>query len=80
MPLAVLTPGPPVELTKRNLRDAVLWNIGGEKAAAMADLGAGEWEHYVCLEAGAVGSPVRVLPGGTFTAGQTLSLSCLAAE
>jgi hypothetical protein len=29
--------GPAVELTKRNLRDVVLWNIGGEKAAAMAD-------------------------------------------
>eukprot|EP00964_Phaeocystis_antarctica_P023282 scaffold13034_cov54-Phaeocystis_antarctica.AAC.2 len=45
----------------------------------MADLGPGEWERYVCLEAGAVGSAVRVLPGDTFAAGQTLSSSCAAA-
>jgi len=45
----------------------------------MADLGLGEWERYVCLEAGAVGSAVRVLPGDTFVAGQTLSSSCAAA-
>ena len=67
-----------MELTKRNLRDVVLWNIGGEKAAAMADLGPGEWQRYLCLEAGAVGSAVRVPPGQTFAAGQTLSSSCAA--
>ena len=44
----------------------------------MADLGPGEWERYVCLEAGAVGSPVRILPGETYVAGQTLSSSCAA--
>ena len=79
--LALATfPGPPVELTKHSFRDVVLWNIGGDKAAGMADLGPGEWERYLCLEAGAVGSPVRVLPGDTFAAGQTLSSSCAAAE
>ena len=52
-----------MELTKRNLLDVVLWNIGGEKATAMADLGPGEWQRSLCLEAGAVGSAVRVPPG-----------------
>ena len=44
----------------------------------MADLGPGEWQRYLCLEAGAVGSAVRLLPGQTFAAGQTLSSSCAA--
>ena len=40
-------------------RDAVLWNLGAEKAPTMADLGDGEWRKYVCVEAGAIGEPVR---------------------
>ena len=57
-------------------RDAVLWNLGEAKAPSMSDLGSGEWRHYVCVEAGAIGSPVTVPAGERFGASQTLSVEC----
>ena len=37
----------------------------------MADLGPGEWRHYVCLEAGAIGTPVTLAPGASFRGTQS---------
>jgi glucose-6-phosphate 1-epimerase len=54
--------------------DLVLWNLGEAKAPSMADLGDGEWRNYVCLEAGAVGKKVSVLPGHVFSAAQTFEM------
>ena len=60
-------------LAKRGFRDAVLWNVGEAKGAGMGDLGAGEWRNYVCVEAGAIGTPVTLQPGETFVGGQTFA-------
>jgi len=58
-------------VSKTGFRDVVLWNLGELKAPSMADLGAGEWRHYVCLEAGAVGQPVELGPSAVFRASQS---------
>jgi glucose-6-phosphate 1-epimerase len=54
-----------------SFRDVVLWNLGEAKAGGMADLGPGEWRHYVCLEAGAIGTPVTLAPGASFRGTQS---------
>jgi D-hexose-6-phosphate mutarotase len=51
--------------------DAVTWNIGEAKAPSLKDLTPGEWQRYVCLEAGLIGKPMEVPPNASFAAGQT---------
>ena len=52
----------------------VLWNLGEVKAPTMKDLGEGEWRNYVCLEAGAIGTPITLKPGETFEGSQTFEV------
>lgn len=66
------------ELTLRKTAafpDLVMWNLGKAKAPTMADLGEGEWQHYLCLEAGAVSKPVSLEPGATWSAAQTFQIT-----
>ncbi|WP_194291350.1 D-hexose-6-phosphate mutarotase [Cumulibacter manganitolerans] len=42
----------------------VVWNPGETKAAALADVGAGEWRSFVCVEAAAVGEDAIRLGAG----------------
>jgi glucose-6-phosphate 1-epimerase len=58
-------------------KDVVVWNLGEVKAPSMADLGEGEWRKYVCIEAGAIGTPVSVAPGASFKAAQTFDCKAL---
>lgn len=37
------------------------------------DLGNEEWKDFVCAEAGQIGKPVTLTPGGVWSAKQTLS-------
>ena len=61
-------------LTKSEaFRDLVLWNLGEAKAPTMSDLGDGEWRNYVCLEAGAIGQPVKLAPGASFRGSQAFA-------
>ena len=53
--------------------EAVVWNIGKERAGGLKDLGAGEWEKYVCYEAATIAKPVKVAKGASWTGGQTFS-------
>ena len=70
--------GEQIVVTKSaGFRDAVLWNLGEAKAPSMSDLGEGEWRKYVCVEAGAIGTPVIVPAGGSFSASQRLSVECV---
>ena len=39
-----------IKVLKMGFPDAVTWNIGEAKGGGMKDLGAGEWDSYVCLE------------------------------
>ena len=56
-----------------SFRDVVLWNLGEAKAAGMKDLGEGQWQQYVCLEAGAISTPVKLEPGASFEGTQSFA-------
>ena len=62
-----------IKVLKMGLPDAVVWNIGEAKAGGLKDRGAGEWKQYVCLEAAAIGKPVKVEPKASWAAGQTFT-------
>jgi glucose-6-phosphate 1-epimerase len=55
--------------------DAVVWNPGRERAAALADLDPGGERHFVCVEAAAVQEPVTIGPLRRWTGTQTLTAS-----
>ena len=50
--------------------DAVIWNPGSAKAAALADMEPGGERHMVCVEAAAVQRPVVVAPGARWSGTQ----------
>ncbi len=52
--------------------DGVVWNIGRDKAVSMSDLGPGEWQHYVCIEAAVIEQPIVVPSGGRWAGTQVL--------
>jgi glucose-6-phosphate 1-epimerase len=53
--------------------DAVVWNPGSERAAALTDLDPGGERHFVCIEAAAVQEPVTLGPLRRWTGTQTLT-------
>jgi glucose-6-phosphate 1-epimerase len=54
-------------------RDAVIWNPGHERAAALHDLTPGDESRFVCIEAATVQTPVTLAAGGRWTGTQTLT-------
>lgn len=54
------------------LPDAVVWNPGADKAAAMPDLPAGDWQRFVCVEAAAINEPVSLRPGQDWAGRQSI--------
>jgi glucose-6-phosphate 1-epimerase len=54
--------------------DVVVWNPGAELAATLKDMGTGEFTRMLCVESAAVGQPVRLVPGATWTGEQILSV------
>lgn len=61
-------------IVSEELTDAVIWNPGPEKCAAMADMPADGWEQMLCVEAARVLSPVTLGPDETWTGRQSLIL------
>jgi glucose-6-phosphate 1-epimerase len=57
-----------LRLTKMNMPDWVLWNIGDDNKHTLPDLGPGEQRKYVCVEPGFATVPQRVKPGATWCA------------
>ncbi|MEM1307067.1 MAG: D-hexose-6-phosphate mutarotase [Pseudomonadota bacterium] len=66
------TPGRTVEIANDGLDDTVVWNPGPDVGAKIADLGPGEWQRFICIEAGAILAPIRLAPGARWTAAQLL--------
>lgn len=67
--------GRTIEVAKEGSRSTVVWNPAQEKGSAFADLAAGEWREYVCVEAASTGdTAVTVEPGGTHTMSQRITL------
>lgn len=55
-----------VRIQKQNSLTTVVWNPWVQKSAGMADLGAGEWKNFVCVEASnVIPNPGRLDPGRT---------------
>lgn len=54
-------------------RDAVVWNPGPERAAALHDLEPGDERRFVCIEAAVVQTPVTLDAGRGWTGTQTLT-------
>lgn len=57
--------------------DTVVWNPGAAKAAALSDLGEGQWRRFVCVEAAIIQSPVRLAPGERWHGRQTVEIQPL---
>ena len=53
--------------------DVVVWNPGQKRSATLTDLEPGGWLRMLCVEAAAIGSPVRLEPGERWTGLQTLT-------
>ncbi|XP_054714433.1 uncharacterized protein LOC129224059 [Uloborus diversus] len=62
------------KIEKFNLPDTVLWNPYAENAKTMSDFGNEEWQKMVCVEAGAVSSPVVLEPMKSYAAHQILTI------
>jgi glucose-6-phosphate 1-epimerase len=71
-PLRVCTPERVTRVETSGFPDAVLWNPGPSKSAALADMEPGGYRRFVCVEAAIVGQPVSVAPGGFWGGTQTL--------
>jgi glucose-6-phosphate 1-epimerase len=61
-----------MRISADGFRDTVVWNPGAELAAKMADLGAGEHRHFVCVESGTIAEPVTLAPGAEWSGTQRL--------
>lgn len=61
-----------LRLETEGFADTVVWNPGAALAAELADLGAGEQRHFVCVEAANILSPIRLQPGADWAGAQTL--------
>lgn len=61
-----------LEIRAEGFPDVVVWNPGPAKCAALSDMAPDGWRRMVCVEAGAIRTPVLVAPGGTWRGRQAL--------
>jgi glucose-6-phosphate 1-epimerase len=57
-----------------NMPDAVIWNPGPDKCAALKDMPAEGWQHMLCIEAARINQPVTLAPDESWTGRQSLTL------
>lgn len=75
--LAVADPGRnrSIVIEKSGAASTIVWNPWPEKAAAMSDLGAGNWRGFVCVETGNVAdNRIRLAPGAAHVMSTRISL------
>jgi len=67
-----------IRLQKRNSRSTVVWNPWREKGSEMHDLGDGEWNQFLCVEAcNILGAAVSLAPGQEHTMTAIISIAKL---
>ncbi|WP_439642707.1 D-hexose-6-phosphate mutarotase [Gemmatimonas sp.] len=71
--LEMVEPHRTLRVEKRGFPDAVLWNPGSAGTARRADFADGDEYEMVCLEAGAIGTPVSLAPGAQWTGAQIMT-------
>jgi glucose-6-phosphate 1-epimerase len=64
---------PTLGIAMTGFRDAVVWNPGPERTAALADMEPDGWTRMLCVEAAAVAAPVTVDAGARWRGAQILS-------
>lgn len=74
-PLALRGPHGALLLEQSGFADAVVWNPGAHAAAKIADIGAGEANQFLCVEAAQAQSPVTIQPGQSWRGAQVLRVS-----
>lgn len=63
-----------VRVQALNFPDIVVWNPGAEGGALLRDLEADGYRRFVCIEAAAVETPIRLETGQSWCGGQRLTL------
>ncbi|MDO9001904.1 MAG: D-hexose-6-phosphate mutarotase [Aquabacterium sp.] len=63
-----------LQIQSDNLPDAVVWNPGPDKCAALSDMPADDWQHMLCVEAARILQPKTLAPGEEWTGRQCLTL------
>ncbi|MWP48418.1 MULTISPECIES: D-hexose-6-phosphate mutarotase [unclassified Gilliamella] len=63
-----------IQLTNTNVSDVVTWNPWINKAKSMADFGDDEYKSMVCVEAGCITKPLKLLPNKKSTYGFKIEL------
>ncbi|MBT9494225.1 MAG: D-hexose-6-phosphate mutarotase [Paucibacter sp.] len=63
-----------LQIRQQGFDDAVVWNPGAEKCAALADMPADGYQQMLCVEAAAIETPLRLAAGESWAGMQTLTL------
>lgn len=72
-PFALRSPASALDLAHDGFTDAVVWNPGPQ--AVMADLPAGDYARFLCVEAASVGVPVQLAPGAHWQGSQCIFIA-----
>ena len=72
-PIILHDTGRTMRVTASGFPDAVIWNPGPEKAAALVDMEPGGYRSMQCIEAAVIGQPVKLEPGAAWRGTQTLA-------
>lgn len=73
-PLHLMQEEQKTRIEQAGFPDAVVWNPGPEKAAALKDLEPNNYLEFVCVEAAVAEKPVRLAPGKSWTGSQKITV------
>jgi glucose-6-phosphate 1-epimerase len=79
-PLRLEDAGRRLDLSAEGFADTVVWNPGPEKCGALADMPAQGYRHMLCVEAAAIGTPVKLASGTEWVGRQSLQVLPAEAE
>lgn len=71
--LAMIEPARHLDIRATGFFDTVVWNPDAPKSATIADMEAGGYLRFLCIEAALAHAPVALAAGGTWQGTQTLS-------
>ena len=63
-----------VLIRQQGFDDAVIWNPGAAKCAALTDMPPDGYQHMLCVEAAAIEHPIELAPGAEWNGLQSLTL------
>lgn len=69
----VTSSGGSLVFNKTHLPDTVVWNPWEAMAGGMSDLGAENYQSFICVEAGQCVKPIKLAPGQKWTSGHKLT-------